>query len=351
MKKIYLFILSFFALSQIEAQTYTLTVANSLPVVGDSYGALLVDTNSTPLPISISGTGVTWDFMSLTYTDSLIATNTYSTAASFSNSPNYPGTNLVQYDSTTITYYKTSTNKLELLGVDAGFFDLNYNTNAANVANYPMPYGYTDTDLLVGGTINVPQFTLSGPFTGTVVTNVDGAGTMNLNGITTLNNCLRTKTTQNLTFDLAGGFIQGTIDQNLYNYYHSSSKFPILTISYSHVVTTGLQSIDQMQTQVTILSNVAIGVKENKLNDIIFKAYPNPADNEINLHFVLANEESYTIEISNSLGQIVKTVSMLNLQPGLYNESINTSDLKSGLYSVKVTGKKSHGIQKLMIQK
>lgn len=351
MKKIYLFIFSIFALSQMEAQTYTLTQSNSEAVVGDTYGSLLVDTNTTALPISIIGSNVTWNILGLTYTDSLIATNTYSTAATYSNSPNYPGTNLVQYDSTTTTYYKTSTNKLELLGVDAGFFDLNYNTNAATIANYPMAYGYTDTDALVGGTINVPSATLSGPFSGTVVTSVDGSGTVNLNGITTFNNCLRIKTTQNITFNLAGGLIQGTIDQNIYNFHHSSSKFPVFTISYSHIVTTGLQSLDQMQTQVSILSNVMIGVKENKLNNIVFKAYPNPANNEINLHFVLANEESYSVEISNTLGQVVKTVLMSNLQPGLYNESVNTTDLSAGMYTIKVTGKKAQGTQKLMIQK
>jgi hypothetical protein len=351
MKKIYLFIFSFFALSQMEAQTYTLTQTNNDPIVGDSYGLMLVDTNSTPLPINVSGTGVTWNIMSLTYTDSLITTNTYSTAASSANSANYPGTNLVQTDSTVTTYYKTSTNKLELLGVDAGFFDLNYNTNAANVANYPMAYGYTDTDVLVGGTINVPSASLNGPFSGTVVTNVDGFGTMNLNGITTLSNCLRVKTLQNLSFNLAFGLIQGTIDQNIYNFYHSSSKFPVFTISYSHIVTSGLQTIDQMQTQVNILSNVAIGVKENKLNDIIFKAYPNPANNEIQLHFVLANTESYTIEISNTLGQVVKTITMSDLQPGMYNETINTSDLSVGMYTIKVNGKTSQGTQKLIIQK
>jgi hypothetical protein len=146
MKKIYLFIFSFFALSQIEAQTYTLTQSNNDPIVGDSYGSMLVDTNTTTLPTNVSGTGVTWNLVGLTYTDSLVTTNTYSTAASSANSANYPGTNLVLTDSTVTTYYKTSTNKLELLGVDAGFFDLNYNTNAVNCGKLSNGLWNTFTD-------------------------------------------------------------------------------------------------------------------------------------------------------------------------------------------------------------
>jgi hypothetical protein len=42
---------------------------------------------------------------------------------------------------------------------------------------------------------------------------------------------------------------------------------------------------------------------------------------------------------------------MSNLQPGMYNETINTSDLTSGMYTIKVNGKTTQGTQKLMIQK
>ncbi len=99
------------------------------------------------------------------------------------------------------------------------------------------------------------------------------------------------------------------------------------------------------------LSNIVIGVKENKLNDVIFKAYPNPANNEINLHFVLAQSESYLVEITNTLGQVVKTISFNNLQPGIYNEPVNINDLGAGIYNIKVSGKNTQGTEKLVIQK
>ncbi len=347
MKKIYLLTFSLFALSQLNAQTsYTLTQANSEPMAGDSYGSVNLDTNGTALPMSISGANVNWNITNILGDTTVV--NTYSTAASDANSGNYPGTNLVQTDSTTLTYYKSSPGMLELLGVDVtGQFNLNYNTGSATIATYPASFGYTNTDNTVSGDISAAGF--SGNFTGTLVTTADGTGTLDINNVSNFTNCVRIKTVQNIDFDLAG-FIQGTIEQTLYNYYHSSSKFPIFSVSYSHV-SAPAAAIDQVQAQVNTLSTVAIGVKENKLNDVIFKTYPNPANNEINIHFVLAQPESYTVEISNTLGQVVKTVSLNNLQPGMYNESINTSNLSAGIYTIKVSGKKTQGTEKLVIQK
>jgi hypothetical protein len=356
MKKIYLFVFSIFALSKMDAQTYTLTQSNSEGVVGDSYYSVSLDTNATAMPMNISGASVTWSLNALTQSTAAIAYNTYSTAASASNSANYPGTNLVQTDTATTTYYKTTSNKLELLGVDAGFFDLNYNTNSATIANYPMSFGTTFTDNTVGGTMNIPSQNISGPFTGSVSTIVDGSGTLNLNNsLTILTNCLRVKSTQNLSFVL-GGVINGTINQNIYNFYNSSSKFPVFTASYSRINVPPVpfvlpNGLDQIITQVSTLSTVVIGVKENQNNNAMFSMFPNPANSQLGLHFVLTNEDSYTFEISNTLGQVVKTVSLGNLSTGIYNENINTSDLSTGMYTVKVIGKNSQGTQKLMIQK
>lgn len=350
MKKLYFLSLSLFAVCQINAQTsYTLTQANSEPVVGDSYGAVPLDTNNTPLPMNVSGANQLWQVMDLTQS-APAALNTYSTAASSTNSANYPGTNLVQSDSSVFTYYKTTTNQLELLGVDAGFFDLNYNTNSAIVATYPISYGYTHSDA-VAGTMNVPSVSLNGPFTGTVITTADGTGTLNINNnASVFTNCIRIKTTQHLSFNLLFGAETGTIDQELYNFYHSSSKFPVFTVSYSHIVASGIQSIDQVQTQVSTLNTVVIGIKENKLNDITFTAYPNPAKNNVNLHFVTVKNENYNIEICNTLGQVIKTVSLTDLQPGVYNQTIDLTGLSQGIYTIKVSGKYAQGTEKLIIE-
>jgi hypothetical protein len=354
MKKIYLLTFSLFALSQVKAQTtYTIQQQYHEPVIGDSYGNVALDTAGTALPMSVSGTGAVWNVTNVTQTGTTTI-NTYSSAASSTNSPNYPGTTMVQSDGTTNTYFKSSTNMLELLGVDAGQFDLNYNVASATIATYPMTYGYTNTDNTVEGNITAttPLGQLMGTFIGTLTTEADGAGTLNVNGASNFTNAIRVKTIQHLEFDLATplGQIQGTIDQTLFNFYHSTSKFPVFSASYTHISAPSA-GIDQNQAQISTLSNVAIGVRENQKNEIAFKAYPNPANADVNLYFVIAHPESYSVEISNNLGQVVKTMALNNLQPGMYNETINTSDLGSGIYTVKVSGKNAQGTQKLVIQK
>ena len=350
MKKIYLLTFSLFALFQVKAQTsYTLTQANSEAIIGDSYLPRIIDT-TIALPMNISGNNVTWNLTGLTDTLAVDSVKFIDPSAD-ANSGNYAGVTIVQTAGTNVSYYKSSTNQYELLGLDLSFggqtANINYNTNSAIIAQYNMSYGYTNTDAVSG---DISTSGIPGTFTGTVVTEVDGTGTLNLNGMANFANCARVKTTQHLDFDLSG-IETGTVDQIIYNYYNSSSKFPVLTVSYNHVVGAGLFPIDNTQVQINTLSTVVIGVKENKLNDVIFKTYPNPANSEISLHFVLAQSESYNVEISNTLGQVVKTITLNNLQPGMYNESINVADLSAGIYNIKLTGKNSQGTEKLVIQK
>jgi hypothetical protein len=351
MKKIYLLTFSLFALSQLNAQTsYTLTQSNSEPVIGDKYATKGIDT-SIALPLNISGLNVTWNLTGL-YDTLAVDTNRYISPAADPNSSNYNGVTMVQTNSNGSTYFKSTLNQLELLGLDVTFggstATLNYDVNSAVIAQYDMSFGYSNTDV-VEGSINA--LSSPGTFTGTIHHDLDGTGTLNLNG-SSFSNCSRIKTVQNVSFDLNSTFgpIQGTVDQTTYNFYHSSSKFPIFTYNYFHVMGAG-GFIDQEEYQLSAMANIVIGVKENKLNDVIFKTYPNPANNEINLHFVLAQPETYNVEISNTLGQVVKTVSLGNFQPGIYNETINTIDLSAGIYTVKVSGKNKQGTEKLVIQK
>lgn len=350
MKKIYLFIFSVVALSQMNAQTsYTLTQANSEAVIGDAYLPKFIDTTAA-LPMSISGANVTWNIAGLT--DSLATDSVkFIDPSADPNSGNYSGVTIVQVEGTNVSYYKSSSSQFELIGMDLSFggmtANVNYSSSSAILAQYNMSYGYNNTDA-VSGDISVAGF--SGTFTGSINTVADGTGTLDLNGISSFANCIRLKSNQHIDFDVLSGFVTGTLDQTTYNYYHSSSKFPVFSVSYTYVSAPSA-NIDQTQTRITTLSNIAIGVKENKLNDIIFKAYPNPANDQVSLHFVLTKSESYTVEISNALGQIVKTVSMSNLQPGMYNEAVNISDLSAGMYSIKVMGKNTQGTQKLMVQK
>ncbi len=343
MKKIYFIALSLFALNQAQAQL-SLTKANSEPIVGDTYMMGVLDTTNA-LPNGITGAGVTWDVIGVSESG-LVDTTKYITASADPNSSTYPGTTIVEKQGTNTTYFKSTATQFELLGLDAGNFKLNYNTNSAIVSVYPVGLGYINNDI-GSGTMTA---SLTGAFTSTIQTMGDGSGTLNINSIVSLSNCLRVKTTQHISFSLGFGAESGTINQSIYNYYHSSSKSPIFSYNYTHVVASGAFPIDNTQSTVTLKSIYLLGVKENSANDFIFKAYPNPANENVNIHFVLTQTESYTIDVLNNLGQVVRTLNKPNLAPGMYSEVIDIKGLSAGIYTVKVNGTHAQGTQKLIVE-
>ena len=342
MKKIYLVALSLFTLNQANAQI-SLTKANSEPIVGDNYMMNVVDTTNA-LPINVTGAGVTWNVTGISQSGA-VDTIKYVTSSANPNSSSYPGTTIVEQQGSNISYFKSTPTQYELLGLDGGNFKLNYNTNSAIIAVYPVGLGYINNDI-GSGTMTA---SISGVFTSTIQTVGDGTGTLNLNGINSFSNCLRVKMTQKMNFSL-GVFETGTINQATYNYYHSSSKSPIFTISYSHVVGSGAFPLDQWRINVKTKASIILGVNENSVNDIIFKAYPNPANENVNIHFVLTQAESYTIDVLNNLGQVIKTLYKPNLAPGMYSEVIDIKGLTAGIYTVKVNGNHAQGTQKLIIE-
>lgn len=355
MKKIYLFALPFLFINHIQAQV-TITKAVHEPVIGDSYDTKTIDTTST-LPMTVNGAGVTWNVNGVTETFA-INSHTYSSPADYSGSATtFPGVTSVMENFTTgdLSYFKSTPTTYEVLGatlnVAGNVTTINYNTNSGIIQTYPINLGYINNDIGAGA---MTTSTISGTFTSTLQTKGDATGTLIFNGGVTYSNCLRVLFNQKMNFSMLSGLLTGTIEQNFYHYFHSSSKFPIFTVEYTHVISPGLSlagipPINTIQPKVETNSSVNIGLKENKLNDVIFKAYPNPAKNELNIHMVLTHNESYTIQILNTLGQVVKTISMANLTPGMYNQVINIADLNSGIYSVNVSGSKASGTQKLII--
>ncbi|MBL7935900.1 MAG: hypothetical protein JNM51_08860, partial [Bacteroidia bacterium] len=128
MKKIYLFIFSVVALSQMNAQTsYTLTQANSEAVIGDAYLPKFIDTTAA-LPMSISGANVTWNIAGLT--DSLATDSVkFIDPSADPNSGNYSGVTIVQVEGTNVSYYKSSSSQFELIGMDLSFGGMTANVN------------------------------------------------------------------------------------------------------------------------------------------------------------------------------------------------------------------------------
>ena len=356
MKNIYFLICFIFIINHVNAQL-TLTKSFNEPVIGDFFDAKSIDTTTT-LPMNVNGVGVTWNISGVSESGA-INTNTFSPASAYPGaSATFPGLNLVKEDQTSgdLNYFKVTPTTFELIGsytsLGVANADLNYNTNSGILLTYPISMGYTNTDIGAG---TITTSTLSGTFTSTIQTIADGSGTLIFNGGPSLSNCLRVKTKQRISFAFLAGLFSGTVDQTIYNYYHSSSKHPVFTVSYNHIVSPGLPfagipPIDNRQAKVEMLSTLTIGLRDLITQSVVFKTFPNPATDEINIQLVLTQNETYTIEVINSLGQIVNARVLSNLNPGMHDENINVSTLESGVYSIKVKGKHSSGFQKLIIQ-
>jgi hypothetical protein len=317
-------LLSFFMiiLSVANAQNLTLTKAAYEPVVGDSKGTYILDTSfySTGLPSNITGTAVTWDFSNLILnpTVTLVSSDFVSPASTTVTPPT--GATIAEDQNGSYTFFKsvaTPSAQYELLSIKFGTVGLNF-TNSAIVARWPVNYGYSLSDPVAGTVAS----TLS--FSGNVTTTSDGMGTLLMPQSNTFSNVLRVKSVQSITITILT-FPVGNIQQTSYQYYHSSSKFPILTVNNT------ASTFSSQTTVVTSASGnanfLAIGVKENKLNTLNFSVFPNPASTAVNVE--LANNKiAESITLINSIGQVLKTKNNSNI--------INVSEIPNGVYYLEV---------------
>jgi hypothetical protein len=83
-----------------------------------------------------------------------------------------------------------------------------------------------------------------------------------------------------------------------------------------------------------------------KINDI----YPNPVVDNANIQIELTNSENIKVEILNTLGQKVATVTNMDYSSGKHNININTTNLQAGYYICKITAGNS-SVTKTMLVK
>ncbi len=95
-----------------------------------------------------------------------------------------------------------------------------------------------------------------------------------------------------------------------------------------------------------IKNNRTVGIKSDIKNVITkIKVYPNPANDLLNVDISLSKEAQATITLENMLGAFVYT-----MQTNKPINSINTSNLMSGVYFVKVKTGKGISIEKIIIE-
>jgi hypothetical protein len=79
--------------------------------------------------------------------------------------------------------------------------------------------------------------------------------------------------------------------------------------------------------------------------------FPNPAVNKANLTFELTSPSAYTIEVYSITGQRMIVNSTQQIATGQQNVELNTTDLASGVYLIKISTSTSQITKKLIIKK
>jgi len=323
-----------------KAQNLTLTKSAYEPIIGDTKGTYALDTSfySAGLPTSATGTAATWDFSNLILNPTVtLNSSNYVAPASTTVTPP-AGATIAEDQGGSYNFYKsvsTPTTQYELQSIKFGTLALAF-SNTGIVARWPIDYGYSLTDPVSGSLTG----TLPATFSGSVTTIADGMGTLLMPQGGTFNNVLRVKSVQTITVSVIIIGNIADVKQTSYQYYHSSSKFPILSINQT-ATTFSLQT-----TNVTSATGnaafLSIGLKENTLNSINFNVYPNPAINSISVDLE-NNKTAESITLINALGQKLKTYSNTN--------QITVSDVPPGTYYLEVKSNGYLGRKSVVITK
>lgn len=97
----------------------------------------------------------------------------------------------------------------------------------------------------------------------------------------------------------------------------------------------------------TYVDNINVKTLTNSINElentIAFDIYPNPSDDMVNVTLEMKNGEHATIQIINSLGQIVLSNVIKNS-----HSSFNIAHLPTGVYYVKLQNDKGSAIKKVI---
>jgi hypothetical protein len=326
MKKIYVTLFILFAAKFSNAQI-TLTSAFNKPVSGDSYNTKGFD--STTVINRSTGANKLWNFTSLA--SNLSTSNlSYTVSSSALNPAAFPGASLASFDAFNLSngynYYKTNGSNFEFMGVTDNTPSTVSFSNTAIEAIYPISFGsnYSDT---YGGLGTFSSTTAS--YLGTVNVNASGTGTIILPGNVTLTNCLQVVTSRTIMINIPAT-ITATVIDKYYDYYHSSQKFPIISIQYSSG-SSSFGPIDNFSAEVN--SNSILGMVENSASARI-NIYPNPVTDKLNI--LLDNNsfnQSLNFTIKDLSGKIVKENNFIYES----NTEINVSDLKAGFYILNIS--------------
>ncbi|WP_435412375.1 T9SS type A sorting domain-containing protein [Psychroserpens mesophilus] len=330
---------------------FTFAQAPISSFVNSSQKAYAIIDSTNPLDESASGTNATWNFTSLSPVGINTDTNVAPTSA---EQTAYPGTTEVLVVTTNSMpptesklFISNQSDLISITGVVQDLFTLNF-TNNATLGQFPLTYNFSNGGDTVGGSFegDANGTTVSGTISGSFDTTVDAYGTLNLNdfGLGAYNGSVtRLKTELDVTL-LAFGIINiGTVTQTSYFYYDDTDGNLVFRTS------TNVIDIDAFGTVINetirlyeVLDRSTLSIASNTLSPNEMKLFPNPVSSILNIK--LSDDSAVTsAQIFDMNGRAILTITD-NF------ETINVSDLQSGLYILNIETSKGF-ITKRFIKK
>lgn len=316
----------------------TLTPANNVPAAGSEYN---VNVGSWDFP-GPAAANTLYGFWNLASTDNrwiyYLAPSVTSTSAQV------PGVQLLSTDGGSDTlFWSVTANGLEILADKGGLGLIRY-TDAPLEIKYPCSFGTTWTDALSAAYVvqglNVQR-------TGTVTGNADGWGTLQLPR-QQLNNVLRVKVRKQITD--ASPFVTISRRSETHYFFVDTVPHPVLRLQLdTAVVGNGAPAVTREA--LWMYGAGAVGLGELSADDVLFTAYPNPAQGPVDLRFADAAHGARTLEVVDATGRLARSLALPQQSTPNLTGALHTGGLAPGVYLLRLVGERGVlGTQRLVVQ-
>lgn len=108
--------------------------------------------------------------------------------------------------------------------------------------------------------------------------------------------------------------------------------------------------LDKEVYQAVYAESGSVGLDENVEPIASAKIYPNPAAENATVAFHTTMTQDVTIEVINTMGQIVSSETLENVESGRSTHDLNLAELNAGLYSVRIASETGAITKRLVIE-
>jgi hypothetical protein len=81
----------------------------------------------------------------------------------------------------------------------------------------------------------------------------------------------------------------------------------------------------------------------------LYQNYPNPFNPATTIEFAIPKTGRYSLDLYNTLGELVKQISDREYDAGYYKETLNATGLSSGMYVYRLTGNDANIVRKMVV--